>query len=255
MGTLPVYVWLIVAVAVIAIPVLAARALTPDRTANRIPARAVAAGWVAWVVVSAGLGAAGAYRQSSTEARPWIGVAFAGALLVALLGARLPAVRRALADPGVLARLTRPHSLRVAGVAFIIALLIGQLPPVFALPAGLGDIAIGVAAPFVARRLARGDRRGAVWFNVLGLLDLVVALSIGFLAGLGPTRLIDASVSTAAVGLLPLVLIPTTAVPLLFALHLLALARLRTAKQSTVYNPAGERSREQGAAVPNPLAT
>jgi hypothetical protein len=34
--------------------------------------------------------------------------------------------------------------------------------------------------------------------------------------------------STAPVGLLPLVLIPTAAVPLALALHVLALARLRT---------------------------
>ena len=33
----------------------------------------------------------------------------------------------------------------------------GTLPAQFALPAGLGDIAIGLAAPAVAARLRRGD--------------------------------------------------------------------------------------------------
>jgi len=52
----------------------------------------------------------------------------------------------------------------------------GHLPAAFALPAGLGDIALGVSAPFVARRLAHGTGRiGAVRFNVLGILDLIVA--------------------------------------------------------------------------------
>jgi hypothetical protein len=106
-------------------------------------------------------------------------------------------------------------------------MVLGTLPAVFALPAGLGDIAVGISAPVIARRLRRGDRRGAVWFNVLGLVDLVVAVSLGFLAGLGPARLIDVSPSTAAVALLPLALIPTTAVPLALALHLRSLMLLR----------------------------
>jgi hypothetical protein len=90
-----------------------------------------------------------------------------------------------------------------------------------------------VAAPFVAWRLARGaGRRSAVWFNVLGILDLVVALSIGVLTGLGPNQLIAASPSTAAVTVLPLVLIPTTVVPLAIALHVVSLRRLRASYRS-----------------------
>jgi hypothetical protein len=122
-----------------------------------------------------------------------------------------------------------PHTLRVIGVAFLIALALGTLPAVFALPAGIGDIAVGISAPFIARRLARGDRSGAVWFNVLGLLDLVVAVGIGFLAGLGPAQLLHVSPSTIEVTLLPLALIPSTAVPLAMALHITSLVRLRRA--------------------------
>ena len=102
----------------------------------------------------------------------------------------------------------------------------GHLPAVFALPAGLGDIAIGVAAPFVARRLARGTgRAGAVRFNVLGILDLVVAVSIAFLL----FEFVEVTPSTAPLRLLPLALIPTVAVPLAFALHIESLRQLRTA--------------------------
>jgi hypothetical protein len=54
----------------------------------------------------------------------------------------------------------------------------------FALPAGLGDIAAGIAAPLVARRLAQGTgRRAALWFNAFGMTDLVVALTLGALTG------------------------------------------------------------------------
>ena len=43
---------------------------------------------------------------------------------------------------------------------------LGHLPALFALPAGLGDVAAGIAAPLVALRLAQGTgRRAALWFN------------------------------------------------------------------------------------------
>jgi hypothetical protein len=47
-------------------------------------------------------------------------------------------------------------------------------------------MAIGVTAPFVAQRLARGiyDAR-AVWFNILGIVDLAVAVGLGFSPGSG----------------------------------------------------------------------
>jgi hypothetical protein len=54
----------------------------------------------------------------------------------------------------------------------------------FALPAGLGDIAAGIAAPLVAHKLAQGTgRRAALWFNAFGMTDLVVALTLGALTG------------------------------------------------------------------------
>jgi hypothetical protein len=53
---------------------------------------------------------------------------------------------------------------------------LGHLPAVFALPAGLGDIVIGIEAAVITRRLQRGVvGRRVVWFNVLGLRDLVDA--------------------------------------------------------------------------------
>ena len=58
------------------------------------------------------------------------------------------------------------------------------LDALFALPAGLGDIAAGIAAPLVAYRLARGTgRRAARWHNAFGMTDLVVALTLGALTG------------------------------------------------------------------------
>jgi hypothetical protein len=148
-----------------------------------------------------------------------------------ILLTRIPLVSRILAQPDGLWRLTVPQIFRVVGVTFLVVMALGKLPAVFALPAGLGDIAIGVEAVFVARNLRRGVvSRRAVWFNVLGLVDLVVALGIGFAAAPAAVRLLLVSPTTEAISLLPLALIPATVVPLASALHLLSLRQLMVAR-------------------------
>lgn len=237
MSDLPSYVWILVLAGVIGMPAVTAAGLYRGGIVAGLAARtatavAVTAGvaWLGWIGASALLADAGAYRQDPTTVNPWLGVVFLAVLAVTLLATRIPVVSRVLADPGTPARLAWPHTLRVIGGVFLIVMLLGELPPIFAIPAGIGDIAIGVTAPFVARRLSRGSSRaGAVWFNIMGIVDLAVAVSIGFLAGLGPQTLLDVTPSTETVARLPLALIPTTAVPLAVALHLVSLRRLRAA--------------------------
>ena len=193
---------------------------------------------VLWLLVSGLLARADVYHQASGQAAPWFGVAFAATLVGLLAATRLPLMARILAAPGTPARLALPHSLRVVGVTFLLVMAQGHLPAVFALPAGLGDIAAGLAAPFVAWQLAHGGgHTRAVWFNLFGILDLVVALTIGFLAGLGPWRPLEVTPSTEPLSLLPLALVPTVAVPLAIALHLVSLRRLRAAAR-----PDGDRT-------------
>jgi hypothetical protein len=228
---LPPYVWLIVLVAAVAMPSATAVALYRDAiaaglggsTATRV-AVAFSALLLGWIVVNAWRAGADTYRANAAFANPGVPVATLGgtAVLLLLTG---PVIATILAQAGTAARLAVPQANRVAGVAFLIAMALGQLPAVFALPAGLGDIAIGLTAPFIAWRLSRGaGRRGAVRFNVLGILDLVVALSLGVLTDLGPTEVIASDPSTVAATVLPLALIPTTAVPP--ALHVVSLRRL-----------------------------
>ena len=116
---------------------------------------------------------------------------------------------------------------RVVGAVFLILLAQGRLPAHFALPAGWGDVAIGIAAPLVALALARGVRGsralGIAW-NTLGLLDLAVAVGAGtgiLAPGLGRVP------PAGPMGAFPLILVPAFAVPVSVLLHLLALARLR----------------------------
>jgi hypothetical protein len=83
------------------------------------------------------------------------------------------------------------------GAVFLILMVQGDRPAAFALPAGLGDIAIAAAAPIIARRPAgRRVRTHAVLFIWLGILDLVVAVALGALLGLGPYVAFDVSPTT-----------------------------------------------------------
>ncbi|MGH3345213.1 MAG: hypothetical protein ACRDPK_20565 [Carbonactinosporaceae bacterium] len=182
-------------------------------------------------MITSVLAGTGTYHQESDQIKPWLGLAFAGILITLLVATRMPMVSRIVAEPGSLARMTLPHTVRVVGVVFLIVMALGHLPAAFALPAGLGDIAIGLAAPVIARRLASGDRRGAVRFHLLGIFDLVVAVGIGFFSGLGPYRPLATTPSTESLSLLPLALIVTVAVPLAVTLHVTALRRLHAATE------------------------
>lgn len=227
------YVWAIVILAVAGFAAsvslvldrggLAGRRQNQSARSTGIAGFAVVAGWTG---LSAALAGSGVYGQDAGPV-PWIVVIFATFLIGLLAATNLPPVAQALESPGTLMRLTLPHTLRVFGVVFLIVMAQDSLPAHFALPAGLGDVAIGVAAPFVAWRLARGEgAHSAVWLNVLGLLDLVVALSLGFFLAPGPFQLLDVTPTTESLSMLPLALIPTVAVPTAIALHVLALRRL-----------------------------
>ena len=222
----PAYVWAITIAGPAAIAALTCIALYSgaervglgrSRAALLAGAAAVLLG--GWLATSAVIAGHGWYHTL-----PWFPVAVAGSLVTLLALGRIPVVARALTAPGMASGLVRPHSFRVAGVVFLFYLALGHLPALFALPAGLGDIATGIAAPLVALRLARGTgRRAAVWFNAFGMTDLVVALALGALTGFG---LLSVTPSSAPITALPLALIPTATVPLLFALHITSMTTL-----------------------------
>lgn len=244
----PWYVWTMVLLAVIgfvlSIRWLLFRGALAARM-NRRRARVIA--WtgllvmLGLVVVNWALAGAGLYGRIPDNPVPWIALALLVSILAMLWVAGRPPVADVVEAPGSLVRLTLPHTLRIFGGVFLVVMAAGALPAVFAIPAGLGDIAVGVAAPFVAWRLARGDgKRGAVWFNVLGAFDLVMALTLGLLAAPGLLQIIPANPTTEAVSLLPLALIPSVAVPIAITLHILSLRLLLDGARSS----AGQGSRQ-----------
>ncbi len=135
--------------------------------------------------------------------------------------------------------LTFVHSWRIAGFTFLALYAAGLLPGAFALPAGWGDIAIGATAPLAALKLANfSRRRGFIFWQTLGIVDLVTAVVLGTTA-----RWISPSEpSTAIMSALPMSLIPTFAVPLLIMLHIICIAQARQWKAGE-YSHVGEQLR------------
>src|SRR3984957_1545138 len=123
---------------------------------------------------------------------------------------------------------------RWAGFGFLTLYTYGVLPGIFAWPAGLGDMAIGVTAPLVLASLLRRPNFAAsksfVLWNLSGILDLTVAVTIGALVPLLAPSLYGA-VTTAPMAQLPLVLVPTYLVPTFLMLHLTALLQARRSRQ------------------------
>jgi hypothetical protein len=124
--------------------------------------------------------------------------------------------------------LTLVHSWRIGGFTFLVLYSAGLLPGLFALPAGLGDIAIGATAAVAALQLANFKRRkGFILWQILGIFDLVLAVTLAT-----TVRLIDPhAVTTGVMTVLPMSLIPTFAVPLLIVLHVICIAQARRWKE------------------------
>jgi hypothetical protein len=137
---------------------------------------------------------------------------------------------------------------RFAGLGFIALYAHRVLPGAFAIPAGLGDMAIGVTAPWVLLKLMQNPQFGAspsfVNWNLLGILDLIVAVSSGGLNSMF-ARGIPGEITTQPMVQLPLVLIPAYFVPVFMMLHLSALFQ---ARQST-----GASREEHLVSAPAPL--
>jgi hypothetical protein len=119
---------------------------------------------------------------------------------------------------------------RIMGFTFVLLEARNVLPAIFAWPAGYGDMFIGATAGFAAWRLAEpAHRRGFIFWQALGILDLVTAVSVGTTA-----RLLDPhGASMVAMTVLPLSLIPTFLVPLYLMLHVICIAQARRWKSAS----------------------
>jgi hypothetical protein len=126
---------------------------------------------------------------------------------------------------------------RVFGGIFLVNWLNGSVAGVFAWPAGIGDVATGIMALPVALAVASGtvsSRRTGLWWNVFGLLDFAVAITMGFLTSPGPFQQFGFDIPVSQAGTYPTVMIPAFAVPSSILLHVLSIRQLRRAKDRSV---------------------
>ena len=183
--------------------------------------------WLALVLL---LGASGAFVRPPGEVPFPIAMGVTAPLIVFFIAFRVSAAFRAFVLAIDLPLVTAIQAWRFAGFGFLALYAYGILPGVFAWPAGFGDMAIGLTAPWIALALSRrrsvaNSQLFVVW-NLLGMFDLVVAISIGALsASLGTGA--AGKVTTAPMAQMPLVLIPAYFVPLFAMLHVAALFQAR----------------------------
>ena len=103
------------------------------------------------------------------------------------------------------------QTMRILGAVFLVRYFQGELPGVFAIPAGVGDFLTGIFAPLVAYWWFAGKpyaRTAAIAWNLFGMADLVTAFTLGSLTGGGGGGIV-----------FPIVLIPIYGVPRAFLIH------------------------------------
>jgi len=179
----------------------------------------------AWLAIVLTLGARGAYL--GPPGQPPLGI-FAGAVTPLILFAVAMRVSHAFREFVLaldLRLVVAMQGWRFAGFGFIALYVNHVLPGLFAWPAGLGDMAIGIAAPFWAIAVVRNPETAAsarfrLW-NALGILDFVIAFTTATICAMTITDAGAASITP--VGQLPLVLVPEFMVPLFVMLHIIAL--------------------------------
>jgi hypothetical protein len=118
---------------------------------------------------------------------------------------------------------------RVFGSQWLAYWLRGLLPGLWALPAGTGDVLTGLFAVPAAIALATGTpegRKTAVLWNIFGLADLAVAITLGMIISPGPFQLIVQNGPSIGLDGYPNVLTPAFVVPGSILLHALSLRQL-----------------------------
>jgi hypothetical protein len=124
---------------------------------------------------------------------------------------------------------------RIFGSQWLVYWLRGVLPGLWALPAGTGDVLTGLFAVPAAIALATGTaegRKAAILWNIFGLVDFAVAITLGLIASPGPFQLVVPNGPSMAVDAFPNVLTPAFVVPSSILLHALSLRQLRRSSRA-----------------------
>ena len=188
-----------------------------------------------WFLLVMSLGALGAFTGRPGQPPLAIGLGVSAPLLMFFSWLRLSPSFREFMLSLDLRLVAGMQAWRWAGLGFIFLFAYGILPGFFALPAGLGDMSIAITAPWMIlgliRRPAFAASAAFVRWNVLGILDLTLAVGLGAVgAMLGAGS--PGGASTSAMASLPLVLVPAFLVPFFLMLHAAALMQSRRVRHA-----------------------
>lgn len=195
---------------------------------------------VAWAITAIALARAGTF-QAPGLAVPPVGInMLIVLLLMAVALSASPSLRGLVSRQSGVIRL---QGWRVAGLLLLTHTALGHVPLLFGLPAGVGDVLIGITAFGVARTadFAQGRRRAIIW-NALGVLDLVVAVTLGVTTAPGPTQVFHTVPTSAMLTAFPLALVPAFAVPLALTLHGVSLWQLLRGSWSSTSEASSDRA-------------
>jgi hypothetical protein len=202
-------------------------------TDRRRTVQAAAFVLVGWFGVAVALALVGVYSAAASRI-PTIQFGIAIPILIGCLMIwRWPAVSQlidAVPRPWVIAI----QFYRVEGAIFLVLFAAHLLPGLFALPAGLGDVAVGLLAAAIGIGATGGRQlnpRTVSRWNLLGIADLTVAVSTAFLTAPSAFQMFAFERPNQLISMFPLVLIPTFLVPLAILLHIISLIQLRRATE------------------------
>jgi hypothetical protein len=182
----------------------------------------IGAGMTLWFIGVLGIGAPG------TLPTPLLGAAVLIPVVTFSVIGFGSSVGRSRLQSAPLPALIALNTSRILGVLFVLLYAANRLPAPFALVAGWGDVAVGVTALpiafWVARRPATA-RSAVLFWNTLGLVDLVTAVMLGALSAPGPMRVFFDAPGSGLMSSVPWILIPCFLVPSLIFVHLVVFYR------------------------------
>jgi len=210
---------------------LVSRQILPKETHQRASA-GVGLLLLVWLLLTGSLAIAGVFGQVLIPPVPILPLALLFPFLIVAIIWRYSATFRQVVDAIPQQWLIGIQFLRIIGFVFLVLHASQLLPAAFAIPAGRGDVLTGVLAPLVVY-LYLSRKSWAKWavlgWNLFGMGDLILALTLGFLTNPGPLQrlALDFQFTEARMVTYPLVMIPAFLVPLFLLLHVFSLRTLK----------------------------
>src|SRR6266851_1136293 len=196
----------------------------------------------AWFGVSTAIAAAGGFNPAVTGkfAAPLLAVTLSLPVAVGVIvGLTSSAIRQLISQTSIQPGVIAVNALRVIpGSAFVVLGLLGVLPAIFAVPAGVGDVLVGSGALLAYRWVSSGRWGRALIWNVLGLVDFVNAAALGLATTPGPLHALQTNPTSVLFWMQPLAIVPIFMVPIYVLLHLVSLRYVVASRSKAMFSHA-----------------